>query len=157
MTKIKLGTKAPALDIPDQNGIVRSLKDEKGKWVLLYFYPKDNTPGCTLEARDIRDKIKDFKKLNCTVFGISTDSVESHKKFAEKQKLPFTLLADTEKRVVQKYGVWQKKKFIGKEYMGIVRSSFLVDTLGNIAKIYPNVNPVRHIKQVIDDLKVLTS
>lgn len=149
------GKVAPAFTLQDQNGETHSLKDEKGKWVLLYFYPRDNTPGCTIEARKIRDEFKDFEKYNCTVFGVSTDSVESHKKFAEKQSLPFILLADTEKRVVEKYGVWQMKKFMGREFMGIVRSSFLINPEGKIAKIYPTVKPALHAREVLADLKDL--
>ena len=155
MIEIKAGQKAPSFTLLDQNGTKHSLKDEVGNWVLLYFYPRDNTPGCTVEAKAIRDEWKKFRKFNCTVFGVSTDSVESHKKFADKQSLPFTLLADTEKKVVEKYGVWQQKKFMGKEFMGIVRMSFLIDPEGNIAKVYPKVKPARHAEEVLEDLKRL--
>jgi peroxiredoxin Q/BCP len=153
MSKIIAGDRAPTFSLQDQNGLEHSLGAQKGKWVLLYFYPRDNTPGCTVEAQTIRNDFEKFKKLTCTVFGISTDSVESHKKFAEKQSLPFALLADTEKKVVEKYGVWQQKKMAGREYMGIVRMSFLVDPEGKIAKIYTKVKPALHAAEVLEDLR----
>src|ERR1700741_5174413 len=116
---LKEKTKAPAFMLQDQDGKEHSLADYKGQWVLLYFYPKDDPPGCTTEACLIRDNWTEFKKLKVTVLGVSTDSVKSHKKFATKYALPFTLLADIDKEVVHAYGVWAKKKFIGREYMGI--------------------------------------
>lgn len=150
-----VGQKAPDFSLSDQNGNIHSLKDSKGKWVLLYFYPKDNTPGCTVEACAIRDNYPDFKKLGISVFGISTDSVESHEKFSNKFDLPFTLLSDNEKKVVEDYGVWRLKKMMGREYFGILRMSFLVDPEGNIAKIYPKVKPAEHAKEVLNDLQEL--
>ncbi len=150
---LKEGDIAPQFNLPDQNGDMHSLADERGNWVLLYFYPRDNTPGCTTEACTIRDVYPDFGKLNCTVFGVSADSVESHKKFEEKQNLPFTLLADPEKKMIESYGVWQPKKFMGKEFMGIVRSSYLVDPEGKVAKVYKKVKPVEHASEVLQDLK----
>ena len=117
---------APAFALPDQNGTLHTLSDYRKQWVLLYFYPKDDTPGCTKEACSIRDSFPDFKKLGIAVLGVSTDSVKSHKKFEEKYGLPFTLLADTDKKVVELYGVWGKKKFMGKEYDGTFRTSFLI-------------------------------
>ncbi|MEK7201776.1 MAG: thioredoxin-dependent thiol peroxidase [Patescibacteria group bacterium] len=151
--KLSVGERAPSFSLPDQNGEVHTLAECVGKWVLLYFYPKDDTPGCTKEAQAIRDVFPDFSALNAMVFGISADSVASHKKFAEKYTLPFTLLADEGKEMVQVYGVWGTKKMMGREYEGIFRTSFLIDPKGNIAKIYENVKPEVHAVQVLADLK----
>lgn len=153
--KLKISQKAPDFKLPDQDGKVHKLSDYKGQWVLLYFYPKDNTSGCTVEACGIRDNFPAFQKLKAKVFGVSADSVQSHKKFAEKYKLPFTLLADEDKKALNAYGVWAKKKMMGREYMGIVRTSFLIDPRGNIAKIYENVKPPVHAEEVLRDLKSL--
>ncbi len=134
---------------------MHSLKDERGRWVLLYFYPKDMTPGCTKEACAVRDTFPSFEKLNAVVWGVSADSVESHKKFAESCNLRFPLLADTEKKAIEAYGVWQEKNMMGRKYMGIVRSSFLIDPEGNIAKVYEKVKPEIHAEEVLSDLKTL--
>jgi peroxiredoxin Q/BCP len=134
---------------------MHSLKDERGRWVLLYFYPKDMTPGCTKEACAVRDTFPSFEKLNAVVWGVSADSVESHKKFAESYNLRFPLLADTEKKAIEAYGVWQEKNMMGRKYMGIVRSSFLIDPEGNIAKVYEKVKPEIHAEEVLSDLKAL--
>jgi thioredoxin-dependent peroxiredoxin len=123
--------------------------------VLLYFYPKDDTPGCTKQACMIRDSFPAFKKLKIQVFGVSVDSVKKHAKFAEKYELPFTLLSDEEKKVVGMYDVWQKKKFMGREYMGTMRTSFLIDPEGKIAKVYEGVKPEIHAEEVLADLKEL--
>ncbi len=151
--KLSIGEQAPKFSLPDQSGSVHTLTECVGRWVLLYFYPKDDTPGCTKEAQAIRDVFPDFSTLNAIVFGISADSVASHKKFAEKYNLPFTLLADEGKDMVQAYGVWGPKKMMGREYEGIFRTSFLIDPKGNIAKIYENVKPEVHAAQVLADLK----
>ncbi|BCX15687.1 MAG: peroxiredoxin [Candidatus Parcubacteria bacterium] len=156
MTTLKINQKAPAFKLKDQDGNERKLSDFKGKWVLLYFYPKDDTPGCTKEACDIRDNFRQFKNLDIVVLGISPDTVASHKKFALKYKLPFLLLADEKKLVVKKYNVWGKKKFMGREYEGVLRTSFLIDPQGKIVKIFKNVKPVGHSKEVLLALKVLT-
>ena len=153
---LKIGQKAPAFTLPDQDGKVHSLKDYAGKWVLVYFYPKDDTTGCTKEACAIRDDFPAFGKLKAKVIGVSADSVESHKKFAKKYELPFTLLADTEKKMINAYGVWQKKSMYGREYMGIVRSSFLINPQGKLAKIYEKVKPDVHAEEVLVDLKNLS-
>lgn len=150
--KPKIGTNSPEFKLPDQDGKMHTLSDYKGKWVLLYFYPKDDTTGCTKEACGIRDGMPNFKKLKISVLGVSTDSVKSHKKFADKYKLPFTLLADEDKEVVKKYGVWGKKKFMGREYMGTYRTSFIIDPRGKITKIYENVVPATHAEEVLRDL-----
>lgn len=149
---ISQGSSAPDFTLPDQNGKEHSLSDYKGTWVLLYFYPKDDTPGCTKEACSLRDMFPDFRKLKVVVLGVSTDSVKSHAKFVKKYDLPFTLLADEEKKVVNLYNVWQKKKFMEREYMGTLRSSFLINPEGKIAKIYESVKPEVHAQEVLDDL-----
>lgn len=152
--KIKIGQIAPDFSLLDQAGQVQTLKSYQGSWVLLYFYPKDDTPGCTKEACGLRDNFPAFNKFKAVVLGVSADSVLSHQKFAAKFKLPFTLLADENKAVVKQYGVWQKKKFMGKEYMGIVRTSFLIDPKGKIAKIYEVVKPEVHAEEVMVGLKI---
>ena len=151
--KLKVGDKAPLFTLPDQNGQEHALADYKGKWVLLYFYPKDDTPGCTKEACTIRDNYDAFRKREIIVLGVSTDTVKEHKKFVEKHDLPFTLLADEEKEVVNLYGVWGKKKFMGREYMGTSRNSYLIDPDGNIAKVYKGVKPEEHAEEVLRDIK----
>ncbi|MBI2035239.1 MAG: thioredoxin-dependent thiol peroxidase [Candidatus Liptonbacteria bacterium] len=155
MANLQIGKKAPNFKLLDQEGNEHALADYKGKWVLLYFYPKDDTPGCTIEACGIRDDFPKFNLLKIKVLGISADSVKSHKKFVKKYKLPFTLLADEEKKVLNSYGVWQKKKFMGREYMGITRTSFLIDPDGKIAKIYEKVKPITHTKEVLEDMGAL--
>lgn len=152
----EVGKKAPAFTLPDQDGKEHSLKDYAGKWVLIYFYPKDDTPGCTIEACTIRDQFKDFKKIGAVVLGVSTDSVKSHKKFADAYELPFTLLADEKKEMVGEYGVWGEKKFMGRTYMGTKRVSFLINPEGKIAKVYENVKPADHAAEVVKDLKEMS-
>lgn len=152
---LKIGAKAPAISLPDQDGKQQKLSDYLGQWVLVYFYPKDDTSGCTTEACGLRDNFPKLGKLKAKIFGISTDSVESHKKFATKYKLPFTLLADTEKEVVNKYGVWAEKSMYGRKYFGTLRNSFLIDPKGKIAKIYEKVKPAVHADEVLADLKEL--
>jgi len=152
---LKQGAKAPAFSLPDQEGNMHSLKDQKGKWTLIYFYPKDDTPGCTVEACTIRDNYGSFKKMGITVWGISIDPVKKHAKFVEKYDLPFTLLSDEKKEVVEAFGVWGKKKFMGREYMGTSRVSFLVDDKGKIAKVYEEVKPAKHAEEVLSDAKAM--
>ena len=152
---LKVGMKAPEFNLPDQEGKMHSLKDLKGKFVLLYFYPKDDTPGCTKEACTIRDNYSAFKKMDLVVLGVSADSPKSHAKFADKYKLPFPLLADEKKEVIEAYGVWAKKKFMGREYMGILRNSFLIGPDGKIAKIYEGVKPAEHAEEVLTDTKAM--
>lgn len=153
---IQLGKPAPDFTLPDQHGSKHKLSDYKGQWVLIYFYPKDDTPGCTTEACTLRDNFPAFKKLKAQVFGISVDSEKSHKKFADKYELPFTLLADEDKKVVEKYGVWQEKSMYGKKYMGTVRNSYLIDPAGKIAKIYEKVKPAVHAEEVLADITALS-
>ncbi len=139
----------------DQEGKEHSLSDYTGEWVVLYFYPKDDTPGCTKEACAFRDNLPKFKKINANVFGVSVDPVKKHAKFAEKFQLPFTLLSDEDKTVVNAYGLWAKKKFMGREYMGTLRTSFIIDPKGVIAKVYEGVKPETHAEEVLQDLKTL--
>jgi len=146
------GQKAPAFSLPDQDGNLHALSDYAGKWVLLYFYPKDDTPGCTTEACGLRDNFDAYKKAKVVVLGVSVDAVKSHAKFVAKYDLPFTLLSDSEKVVVEKYGVWGKKKFMGREYMGIKRWSFLINPDSKIAKIYEDVKPAAHALEVLADV-----
>ncbi len=151
----KTGSAAPEFTLLDQDGKTHKLSDYKGKWVLLYFYPRDNTTGCTVEACGMRDEFKHFGKIGAVVLGVSPDSVKSHKKFADAYKLPFTLLADEDKKVVKKYGVWGEKKFMGRTYMGTFRTSFLIDPKGKLAKVYEKVTPKLHAGEVIADLRHL--
>ena len=152
---LKTGDTAPAFALQDQSGALHKLSDYKGRWVLVYFYPKDDTPGCTTEACGVRDSWAKFKSKNAQVFGVSADSVQSHGKFAQKFKLPFPLLADPDKKMLAAYGVWGEKKFMGKTYMGINRVSFLIDPNGKIAKVYPKVKPEGHAEEVLQDLAQL--
>lgn len=148
--------RAPEFSLRDQYGNLRSLKDYAGRWVVLYFYPRDNTPGCATEAcnfRDERNIIAEFG--NCEVIGISKDSVKSHKRFAEKYNLNFTLLSDESTETIQAYGAWQQKSLFGKKYMGTQRMTVLIDPSGSIIKIYPKANPKTHIFEIIHDLKEL--
>ncbi len=152
---VHVGKPAPSFSLLDQNGTRHSLSDERGHWVLLYFYPKDNTPGCTTEACGLRDDFLKFQNLEAVVLGVSVDSVESHQKFAKKYDLPFTLLSDTEKKVVRQYGVWAQKSFFGNTYLGTRRSSFLIDPHGVVRKIYEKVTPIKHAEEVLTDLSIL--
>ncbi len=153
---IKIGNNAPSFNLPDQFGETHKLADYAGKWVLLYFYPKDDTPGCTVEACSIRDNWGAFKKAGLTVLGMSVDPVKKHLKFAEKYDLPFTLLSDESKQTVKDYGVWAEKKFMGRTYMGIKRWSFLIGPDSKIKKIYEDVKPSEHAAEVLADVKELS-
>lgn len=150
---IEVGKKAPAISLLDGNGKKRTLKEFLGSKVVLYFYPKDNTSGCTTESCDFRDVFPKFKKENAVIIGISPDSVESHKKFAEKYDLPFILLSDEDKKVLVKYDVWKEKSMYGKKYMGVVRTTLLIDEKGIVRKIYPKVKVNGHVTDVTKDLK----
>jgi peroxiredoxin Q/BCP len=154
-TTLTVGSLAPDFTLPDADGTPHTLSAERGHWVLVYFYPKDNTPGCTTQACDLRDDWSAFQKANCTVWGISTDSVASHARFRDTYTLPFPLLADTEKAVVKAYGVWAPKKFMGREFLGTLRTSFLIDPDGVIQRIYPGVKPATHATLVLADLATL--
>ncbi len=152
---LRPGDVAPDFCLPDESGEERCLRDFRGKWVVLYFYPRDMTPGCTREAEDFRDHMEAFEALGAVVIGVSVDPPESHRKFREKHNLPFHLLADTEKRVVQAYGVWQEKKRFGRTYFGTVRTTFILDPQGRIARVYPHVRVKGHVARVLEDLKAL--
>lgn len=153
--KLKKGHKAPDFTLPDQKGKEHSLSDYRGKWVLVYFYPKDDTPGCTTEACTLQDNRTKYSRQKAVILGISPDGVESHSSFARKFGLKFTLLADEDRKVVRRYGVWGQKKFMGREYEGVHRVSFLVDPDGRIAKVYPDVKPAEHADEVLEDIKAL--
>lgn len=152
---IKVGDKAPSFKLKNQDDELISLTDFKGKKIVLYFYPKDDTPGCTKESCNFRDEFPKFGKLNAEIIGVSVDSVESHKKFTVKYKLPFDLLADDKKEIVEKYGVWKEKNMYGRKYMGIERTTFIVDEDGKIANIFAKVKVDDHNKEVMEALKVL--
>lgn len=150
---LTIGTKAPDFSLKDQHGNVHSLKDYKGSQVLIYFYPKDDTPGCTTEACSFRDNFKELQKLGLVVLGVSKDNEKSHKKFSDKYNLPFLILSDESTEMIQSYGAWRHKKFMGREYMGIERMSVLIDEKGKIAKIYEDVKPKLHTEEVMGDVK----
>ena len=152
---IKVNTKAPDFSLLSTNGEKQKLKNLIGKYVVIYFYPKDDTPGCTVETNDFNKLLPKFKKLNCEIFGISKDTIKSHDKFREKFKIKFDLLSDEEIKVLKKYKVWGKKKFMGREFMGIIRSTFLIDKKGKIIKIWNDVKVKDHAKEVLETLKSL--
>lgn len=150
MTQLKEGNTAPAFTGVDQNGNKISLKDYKGKKIILYFFPKDDTPSCTTQACNLRDNYNNLVKEDYAVIGVSMDAVEKHKKFEQKYSLPFTLIADEKKAIIEKYGVWGEKKFMGKTYMGIIRTTFLIDETGRIKKIIQKPDTKNHSKQILD-------
>jgi thioredoxin-dependent peroxiredoxin len=152
---IEIGKKAPEFCLKDKDEKKVCLKDLKGNWVILYFYPKDMTPGCTQEACDFSVNIKDFEGLEALIIGISPDPPESHRKFAEKYKLKITLLSDESLEVLQKYGVWQLKKMMGKQYFGVVRTTYLLDQEGKVANVWESVSVKGHIEEVKNKLKEL--
>jgi thioredoxin-dependent peroxiredoxin len=152
---LKIGRKAPAFTLVDQNNETHTLKQYAGTWTLIYFYPKDDTPGCTKEACMIADVYKDFKRLKVTVLGVSKDTPRSHKKFAEKYNLPFTLLSDPTMEMMDKYGAFAEKKMYGKTVRGTLRISYLINPEGKIAKVYPAVDPANHALELLKDIKML--
>ena len=154
--ELKVGNKAPEFCLPDKDNREVCLKDYKGKYVILYFYPADNSPACTSEAIGFTGILSSLEKLRANVIGISPDSPESHAKFIQKKDLKVTLLSDIDKKVIKKYGKWGKKKFRGKEYMGVIRSTFLIDPEGKIAHIWPKVSVKGHPEDVEKVLKELT-
>ncbi len=147
--------KAKEFELSDQDGIVRKLSDYSGKWVLLYFYPKDDTPGCTIEACSLRDNFHQLESYGVQILGVSKDNIKSHKKFADKYNLNFPILSDESTEIIKSYGAWGKKKFMGREFEGIFRKSFLIDERQEIVKIYENVNPTKHAGEILDDVKLL--
>lgn len=146
------GTKAPDFTLPDENGEEHSLSDFRGKPVVLYFYPKDDTKGCTKEACGFRDDYSAYQEAGVEIVGVSPDSSKSHLKFKNKYDLPFTLLADTDHEVAEKYGVWGRKKFMGREYDGIFRTTFLIDAEGKIQKVFEKVKPAEHSAEILASL-----
>jgi peroxiredoxin Q/BCP len=148
--------KAPNFSLPDQDGTVHSLADYAGKWVVLYFYPKDDTPGCTAEACSFRDEREVIAQAGqAAVVGVSRDSIRSHKKFAEKYNLNFTLLSDPDHTTIEAYGAWRPKKFMGREFMGTVRNTVIINPAGEIVKVYEGVDVKSHAVQIISDLIAL--
>lgn len=149
---LKIGDKAPDFKLLDQNGIEHSLKEYSGKKVLIYFYPKDNTPGCTAEACNLRDVWDELKKKNVVVLGVSKDSLKSHANFSQKYNLNFPILSDESTEMIKSYGVWALKKFMGREFLGILRISYLINEDGVIEKVYDKVNTKTHGEDVLKDV-----
>ncbi|HEY1252635.1 MAG TPA: thioredoxin-dependent thiol peroxidase [Thermoanaerobaculia bacterium] len=149
MPLLSVGDKAPKFETTDQNGDTVSLSDFQGRKVVLYFYPKDDTPGCTKEACSFRDAWSQFRRRKVAVLGVSVDDEKSHKKFADKFSLPFTLLADPDKKIVRDYGVWGQKSMYGRKYMGTLRVTYLIDEKGKIAAVWPKVKPDEHAEEVL--------
>ena len=152
MTKL-LGRKVANFKLESTSGKFFDLKKNKSKYLVLYFYPKDDTPGCTIETNDFNKLLSKFKKLDCEVYGVSKDGLKSHDKFRDKYKIKFDLLADEEIKILKKYKVWGKKKFMGREFMGIIRSTYLIDKKGKILKIWDNVKVKDHAKEVLETLQ----
>lgn len=154
---MNIGQAAPNFTAPNRAGENVSLQDFNGRWLILYFYPKDNTPGCTTQAIDFTSKLAEFHSINAEIIGISPDSIAAHEKFITKHNLKINLLSDPEHQIADLYRVWQLKKFMGKEYMGIVRSTFLIDPTGNIAHIWSSVKVKNHAETVLSQLNQLLS
>ena len=150
---LEIGTKAPEFSLPDQNGVIHNLSDYLGKKVILYFYPKDMTAGCTSQACSFGNLYPQFREKGAVILGVSADSVESHKKFEEKHGLPFTLLSDPQKAVIQAYDVWKEKKMFGKPAMGVVRSTYLIDENGIIIKAFDKVKAAENANQMLKELE----
>ncbi len=152
---LRIGEQAPEFELPDQSGKITRLSDFRGNTLVLYFYPRDDTPGCTTEACDIRDNYAEYQNAGIPVVGISPDKLASHKKFQEKYSLPFTLLADENHAICEKYGVWGRKKFMGREFDGVLRSTFIIDQEGKVVKIFEKVKPAGHGSEILEALKTL--
>ncbi|NER84170.1 MAG: thioredoxin-dependent thiol peroxidase [Leptolyngbya sp. SIO1D8] len=152
---LNVGDPAPPFELPDAEGKIFHLSDLQGQWIVLYFYPRDNTPGCIKEACGFRDAYAEYQNQDVVVLGVSTDDAKSHRKFATKHNLPFPLLIDTDGAIATTYGSYGLKKFMGKEYMGITRSTFIIAPDGKLAKIYPKVKPEPHAQEVLADLAEL--
>jgi len=150
---LKINSQAPNFKLLSTSKEIYSLKDSLGKYVVIYFYPKDDTPGCTIETNDFNKLLSKFKKLECEIYGISKDNIRSHDKFRDKYKIKFDLLADEEIKVLKRYKVWGKKKFMGREFMGINRTTFLIDKKGKVIKIWENVKVKDHAKEVLETLE----
>ena len=152
---LEVGTAVPDFCLPNQDDEEICFRDIKGKWIVLYFYPKDNTPGCTTQACDFTEAEPDFSKLDAIILGVSPDSPKKHRNFIEKKELKIMLLADEEKELCNLFGIWQLKKFMGKEYMGVVRSTFIISPEGTIAALWTKVRVKEHVKQVKEKLQAL--
>jgi peroxiredoxin Q/BCP len=150
---IQAGISAPDFTLPDETGVTRKLSSYQGKPLVLYFYPKDDTPGCTTEACNFRDDYSQYQEAGVTILGVSPDTPKKHTKFKEKYGLPFTLLADEDHKVCELYGVWGLKKSMGREYEGVYRTTFLIDSQGKIVKVFENVKPAEHSAEVLEALK----
>ena len=157
MSEIEVGKKAPSFCLPDFEGKEHCLSDLAGKWVVLYFYPKDNTSGCTKEAKGFSEKLDEFKKLNAEIIGVSKDSPQSHKKFIDKHGLTILLLSDEDHKVLEAYGAWGKKKNYGREYFGTIRTTVLIAPDGTVKKIWKKVRVAGHVDKVLETLKELSS
>lgn len=155
MAELTVGQKAPEFCLPDSDENQVCLKDFQGRWIVMYFYPKDNTSGCTLEAINFTKSITEFEKLNTIVLGVSPDSAKSHCNFRDKHDLKVTLLSDSEHEVLEKYGVWSLKKMYGREYYGVVRSTYLINPSGHIFKIWKNVKVPTHVEDILKQLKTV--
>jgi peroxiredoxin Q/BCP len=151
---IQSGIPAPDFALPDESGVLRTLASYRGKPVVLYFYPKDDTPGCTKEACAFRDDYHVYNEKGVIILGVSPDTARSHTKFKEKYSLPFTLLADEDHKVCDLYGAWGPKKFMGKEYEGVLRTTFLIDADGQIVRVFENVKPDGHSQEILDALRI---
>ena len=154
---LAVNTKAPAFSLPDEAGKLRTDEEFRGRWFVLYFYPKDDTPGCTKEACGFRDAYNVFEKEHVSVVGISKDSPKSHSTFIQKYDLPFLLLSDESKATIQEYEAWGEKKFMGKSFQGVLRISYLIDPDGMIRKVYETVKPAEHAEEILNDVKELKS
>ncbi len=154
---LEIGTKAPQFCVPNQDEIEICLRDLSGKWIVLYFYPKDNTPGCSTEACEFTESQPIFEDLDAVILGVSPDSPKKHRNFIEKKKLKITLLSDEDKELCNSYGVWQLKKFMGKEYMGVVRSTFIINPDGDIVAVWEKVKVKGHVVAVREELERLQS
>ena len=152
----EVGDPAPDFSLPRSGGGRQSLKDLRGRKLVLYFYPKDDTPGCTTEACGFRDSYEEYIQAGVLVLGVSPDSPASHARFKQKHRLPFSLLADEDHKVCEQYGVWGQKKFMGRAYEGVLRTTFVIDSQGNIAKVFENVKPAEHSAEVLAAVRALT-
>ncbi len=158
MPELTEGAEAPDFCLPDQDGREICLNEFRGRWVVLYFYPKDNTRGCTQEAKDFSELIGEFEKLGAVILGVSPDSVRSHKRFQERHGLKVRLLSDPDKKVIRMYGAWGRKKMAGREYFGVIRSTLLIDPQGRVRRIWPKVKVKGHAEEVLNTLRsIITS
>ena len=146
---------ATNFELPDESGLIHKLEDYKGKWIVLYFYPKDDTPGCTKEACNFRDALAELKEYGVVILGVSKDSIKSHKKFSEKYHLTFPILSDESTEIIKAYNAWGEKKFMGHEFEGVLRKTFLINPAGEIAKEYDKVDVTKHAQEIFEDVKCL--